>query len=626
MMKGELKQRLSAMPFPLKPVGRALLMAVLLCVALRATAQISPGKLSEAHAHLEGVSNCTQCHDLGNKVPDNKCLACHEEIEELIRAGRGYHASREVQSKTCVRCHNEHHGRKFQMIRFDEDAFDHDLANYELEGKHATIDCRSCHKPDYISNADLKKRSNTFLGLSDRCLNCHEDYHQKTLGNDCAKCHGFDDFAPADYFDHDETKYALKGAHQEVECKKCHPMTTRRGKKFQQFAGIEFADCITCHEDPHEDRIPGKCTQCHKESAFSDFIGRKRFRHEKTGFVLKGRHASISCFSCHKRHREAEDIFDDHFGLVSEKDCAKCHEDVHEGKFGKDCAKCHREKSFHSLRKMDFFDHSVTDFPLEGNHMDVKCKACHKRGHYTDPIDFSRCDNCHDDYHEGVFKTQTKDPDCGACHRVDKAFSFSAFGIEEHKQASFALEGAHIAVPCFSCHLQGERWVFKDLGVRCIDCHEDIHKGFINAKFYPDNDCTRCHQPDSWQEVSFDHQYTDWPLEGRHADLRCGACHFSEEENGSVKKQRFKNLDTHCQSCHDNVHGDQFAERQQMEGCAVCHTPDDWFPYNFDHNSTAFPLDGQHEKLECGACHYKTPAQDIIIYKNRKTKCIDCHS
>ena len=47
-------------------------------------AQISPGKLTDAHAHLEGMGNCTQCHDLGNKVPDQKCLACHTEIDQLI--------------------------------------------------------------------------------------------------------------------------------------------------------------------------------------------------------------------------------------------------------------------------------------------------------------------------------------------------------------------------------------------------------------------------------------------------------------------------------------------------------------------------------------------------------------
>ncbi len=606
--------------------GRYVLMtAIFLAIHFLSFGQISPGKLSEAHADLEGVNHCTQCHDLGNKVPDSKCLACHEEIDVLIRSDRGYHAAREVRAKTCVKCHNEHHGRKFQMIRFDEENFDHDLANYSLEGKHATIDCRSCHKPDYIADYDLRKRSGTYLGLGQKCLSCHEDYHQKTLSNDCAKCHDFEDFSPAPYFDHDETDYALRGAHQEVDCKKCHALTTRRGKKFQQFSGIAFSDCTSCHEDPHEDRIPGKCTQCHTETAFSDFIGRKRFEHELTGFKLKGRHASVSCFSCHKRHKGPEEVFGDHFGAISEKDCAKCHEDVHEGKFGRNCAKCHKERSFHALKKMDFFDHSVTDFPLVGNHIGVECKACHKKKRYSAPIDFSRCSHCHEDYHKGAFKTSSKDPDCGDCHLVEQTFEYSTFGIANHKDSKFPLEGAHLAVPCFSCHLQNERWVFTDLGSRCSDCHEDIHEGFIAPEFYPGKDCTKCHQPDSWQQIDFDHSLTDWPLEGRHAKQPCASCHFSEQQSGLSKKQQFKGLTTDCANCHDNVHGYQFAERQKTDGCASCHTPDDWFPYNFDHNTTAFPLDGKHKDLACEACHYKSIGQDILIYKNRKTKCIDCH-
>ena len=93
-----------------------------LCVC-QATAQISPGELSNVHAYLEGVSNCTKCHDVGNKVTRQKCLACHQIIKTNIAARKGYHASAEVKGKECVVCHNEHHGRNFQIIRFDKKNF-----------------------------------------------------------------------------------------------------------------------------------------------------------------------------------------------------------------------------------------------------------------------------------------------------------------------------------------------------------------------------------------------------------------------------------------------------------------------------------------------------------------------
>ncbi len=111
-------------------------------------AQLSPGKLATSHADLEGIRNCTQCHTLGNKVDDNKCLDCHKEIKSFIDERRGYHYSREVRSKDCISCHSDHHGRKFDMVRFDEDKFNHNLTGYKLTGEHQIIDCRQCHIPD----------------------------------------------------------------------------------------------------------------------------------------------------------------------------------------------------------------------------------------------------------------------------------------------------------------------------------------------------------------------------------------------------------------------------------------------------------------------------------------------
>jgi len=157
-------------------------------------AQLSPGDLAAAHTHLEGLSNCTQCHVLGQKVSNDKCLACHTEIKTRIDQQSGYHASSEVRGKDCATCHSDHHGRKFDMVRFDEDYFNHDLAGYPLSGAHRKIDCRQCHTPDLIDDPDLKKRKASFLGLDRDCLSCHEDQHQNTLSNDCAKCHTTDAF------------------------------------------------------------------------------------------------------------------------------------------------------------------------------------------------------------------------------------------------------------------------------------------------------------------------------------------------------------------------------------------------------------------------------------------------
>lgn len=155
-------------------------------------AQISPGELSKVHEQLEGLSNCTQCHVLGKKVTNEKCLDCHKEIINLISKKEGYHASTEVQGNDCFNCHSEHHGKNFKLINIEKDNFDHSLTGYKLEGKHGQIKCEECHKKEFIQpEVSQKKEVGTFLGLNTKCLSCHDDYHQKTLSSDCASCHGF---------------------------------------------------------------------------------------------------------------------------------------------------------------------------------------------------------------------------------------------------------------------------------------------------------------------------------------------------------------------------------------------------------------------------------------------------
>jgi hypothetical protein len=89
--------------------------------------QISPGDLTTAHAKLEGMSNCTKCHVLGEKVVNSKCLDCHTEIKNLMDEEKGYHSSADVKGKDCVKCHSEHNGRDFRIINFDPEKFDHNI-------------------------------------------------------------------------------------------------------------------------------------------------------------------------------------------------------------------------------------------------------------------------------------------------------------------------------------------------------------------------------------------------------------------------------------------------------------------------------------------------------------------
>ena len=141
-------------------------------------AQLSPGDLSNHHSSLEGISNCTKCHVLGDKVSDAKCLACHTEIQSRIASGKGYHSSANVKGNACFSCHSEHNGKESKLIRFDTGNFNHALTGYTLYGAHAAAECPDCHNAGYIADQKLKYRKNTWLGLDGKCLSCHTDYHQ----------------------------------------------------------------------------------------------------------------------------------------------------------------------------------------------------------------------------------------------------------------------------------------------------------------------------------------------------------------------------------------------------------------------------------------------------------------
>ena len=516
-------------------------------ITLSVSGQISPGDLAEPHAHLEGLSNCTKCHVLGEAVSNDKCLDCHTLLKSRVDQDKGYHSSSEVKGKQCIGCHSDHHGRNFDLVRFDTDQFDHTLTGYELEGSHKEQACDKCHKDEHIQNPEIRKKEFTYLGLDQACLTCHKDYHQQTLSNDCAKCHGFDKFKPAGRFNHSDTEFKLLGKHKDVACEKCHKKVIRNGLEFQQFAGLQFESCVNCHND------------------------------------------------------------------------------VHDNRFGPNCSECHTEESFHVIKGISNFDHSRTGYLLEGKHRFVECKSCHK-GPYTEPLKHDLCKDCHEDYHENQFAEKGVAPDCATCHTVD-GFTPSTYTIEDHNQSEFALKGAHLATPCFACHKKpdNEKWQFREIGMRCIDCHEDIHDPYLDKKYYPKATCTSCHRETRWSDIDFDHKKTEYVLEGEHANKTCRDCHFKKEEDGNIHQQ-FKELTAACLNCHKDEHYGQFAERGDM-GCTACHDYNNWKASRFDHNKTNFSLEGAHQHVACKECHKPVEAEQTtyILYKIPSYRCEDCH-
>lgn len=530
-------------------------------------AQLSPGDLHRSHAELEGIANCTRCHERGKKLSSAKCLDCHQLLAARMRDGKGLHARPEY--KQCADCHVEHLGRDYDLIYWKggKKGFDHSLTGYKLEGKHASLDCRDCHRSDHIADAksfqkykkDLKR---TFLGLDRQCLSCHHDEHRGQLKADCLSCHTMSAWKPADKFDHDKTRFPLTGLHKTTNCAKCHPRQKdnkfKNDDSFLTFSKRKFSRCSDCHSDVHRGRFGKNCRSCHNTGGWHKgaLAG---FDHNKTDYPLSGKHRQLVCSDCHTRGQPLR--------IARFQRCTDCHRDYHLGRFAHRpqkgaCEECHTVEGF-SPANFTLDQHQKTKYPLKGAHQAVPCIFCHKKvqlknGRPANRFYFPsfRCTVCHKDPHRGEVDAILKQTaagggqsGCANCHNVD---SWSQIGFD-HSRTGFPLQGRHSEIGCKSCHqAAGTRQIsFHRLEKDCASCHKDTHAGqFAGNGQDGKTDCARCHRPENWQALNFDHeQMSRFSLKGAHRRVDCKACHKTETVNGT-ETARYKPLPLKCIDCH----------------------------------------------------------------------------
>lgn len=576
-------------------MSRWVVALVLLAAAADAGAQtLSPGKLARAHQELEGLSNCTQCHEFGSKELGPRCLECHKPLKRRVDAHAGMHG-RLPAGRSCLDCHRDHRGLGASLTEWGgpRDRFDHELTGWGLTGKHATAKCNDCHEPRLVEAAELRKRfgsanTGTYLGLKHACAACHFDEHRGQLKTDCSKCHDARRFSSTPGFRHSRV-FRLRGAHRHTQCSKCHPRAS----------------------DPQtHPAFPPPA----KASSFVRYV-------------------------------------------PTAKRCADCHKDPHDGKLGLDCQKCHSEKSWHATRTGQAAPtfHDQSRFPLEGKHRDVSCEKCHpakpRGGMVLRGFPFENCSDCHVDAHLGQL---VKPPDtlshCERCHD-EEGFYPNNYPLINHDLTRYPLRGAHQAVACNACHTQDREglggqpkpdgrqvqqvvftrlvWPGKDFS-RCESCHQDPHQGQFSDGDRP-LECARCHQVKSFQELVFDHDAdSSFPLRGRHQKVSCTRCHGAATPKGQMA---WRGTPTACGACHTDVHQGQFqASPGNGTDCAHCHNEQGFVPSHFVHGDprfTPFELRGGHAALACRRCHPRQPGRNgaplASWYRGVPTRCDGCH-
>ena len=299
---------------------------------------------------------CTKCHLDARTLLDmqntpTECINCHANDE-----------THEGQFGTdCGTCHT--------TSSWETRKFDHDLANFNLTGKHINVSCEACHT------------DGIYKGTLSDCASCHQkdDTHVGKLGTDCGSCHTTSAWIPATY-NHNLSLFKLTGAHIIVECEQCHQNGTFKGTP---------TNCVSCHskDDDHNGQFGTNCGSCHNSTAWKPAT----FDHNLSSFKLTGSHMNAECSQCHKNGTFK--------GTPS--NCFACHagNDKHNGGFGTNCGSCHSTSSWKSAT----FDHNFSTFKLTGAHLNVSCGSCHKNGVFKGTA--SNCFACHagNDKHNGSF-------------------------------------------------------------------------------------------------------------------------------------------------------------------------------------------------------------------------------
>ncbi|MGE5184359.1 MAG: cytochrome c3 family protein [Acidobacteriota bacterium] len=168
---------------------------------------------------------------------------------------------------------------------------------------------------------------------------------------------------------------------------------------------------------------------------------------------------------------------------------------------------------------------------------------------------------------------------------------------------------------CGKCHESGNKVVAR----LCFDCHKDLAAEMnagrgLHGKQYKGQDCASCHVEHvgrnaklvRWPGGSLDkldHRLTGYPLEGKHAPVKCLDCH---KKTSPLGKSQFLGTSTACGACHKDPHAGRFGQ-----GCEKCHAVSQDFKAfdqkQFDHKLARYQLENKHLEVACDKCHTGSP-------------------
>lgn len=206
--------------------------------------------------------------------------------------------------------------------------------------------------------------------------------------------------------------------------------------------------------------------------------------------------------------------------------------------------------------------------------------------------------------------------DCHPEHR-GKTASLTELGknVFPHDALGYSLEGHQrnldgTPFECADCHGDDITTFASD---SCLTCHRQVDMVYAQIHLITFGaDCLACHDGVDSYGDTFDHNRLTFPLIGNHAGVDCGLCHINARKASDLRAASHA-----CYSCHqrDDAHKGAYGA-----DCETCHSPEGWTPASFDHNLSAFKLDGAHANAQCASCHKNG------VYKGTPAECAACHA
>ena len=430
----------------------------------------------------------------------------------------------------------------------------------------------------------------------------------------CENCHTNTSWAPIraiPEFNHDSTRYPLRGMHEKVSCTGCHlkPVFTDVGKQ-----------CADCHADIHRAQFGTNCAQCHTVLGWQ--VSVQSISQHFNRFPLLGAHAVVECQECHKNAAVGTYV-----GLSTA--CSSCHlsdwqtttNPVHPSAgaafAAANCTTCHSFDNWANAK----FDHSTTGFLLTNGHANVACALCHINNNYNLTIAANDCGNS--GCHLTTWQTTTNPvhpsagtafaaANCTTCHNTI-SWTTATF---DHSTTGFLLTAGHANVACTLCHISNNyNLTIAPSACGNSQCHlttwqqtnTPVHST-SGASFAAAN-CATCHTTAGWTAAAFDHSVTGFTLTGTHMSptpTPCASCHVSNNYTLNTAD---------CYGCHQAA----FVSTTTIGGavpnhvtagfpttaaaCATCHPITTWAAGVFNHAATGFPLTNGHANVACALCH-----------------------